>query len=512
MYYFINTSFNQKKSGIEHAQMKRLALFKNHGAAAQIVTRFFSLTLHKTLQDAGLVDTDMVNLFDFFQDSLTFKKRSFKLADLALNANLQVIPNDDGHSYLVKDGARLVQRIRLRAPEYTDVETIWTFDRYNKLVKSQWWDWRGFMALEQWYDVDGQVTVELVFAPSGKQIYQTFHTKDQHGKLVNSLYRINDWHGHEYSFTGEQALMRFFLDELNKANRQKNVFVADRAFELSWSLLNMKTRAFKLLHLHANHLNNPNNPVTANLNYNYEYAIKNRHSWQGIIVPTQQQREDLITRWGDQVPIYTLPVGVVSRQTLAAPPVPWNTRHVGQIIMVARLSPEKQQEKVIAAFEQIHQRAPQARLAFWGYANGQEGTRLKKLVTKKKLRNLVTFHDYTRDIAAVYNQAQILVLASRSEGFSLAILEAQSHGLPCVSFAAKYGPQDLISDGVDGYLVPVNDISALANTVVRLLNDDDKMQQFSHNAYLAAKRFSEDTVWTKWQVVFQAVQRFYKEA
>ncbi|KLD57024.1 hypothetical protein WP50_36760 [Lactiplantibacillus plantarum] len=43
MYYFVNTSINPKKSGIEHAEMKRLALFNQHHVPAKMVTRFFSL-------------------------------------------------------------------------------------------------------------------------------------------------------------------------------------------------------------------------------------------------------------------------------------------------------------------------------------------------------------------------------------------------------------------------------------------------------------------------------------
>ncbi|GEK28813.1 hypothetical protein LSI01_11240 [Furfurilactobacillus siliginis] len=41
MYYFLNTSFNEKKSGIEHAEMKRLGMFNDHQEAAKIVTRRF---------------------------------------------------------------------------------------------------------------------------------------------------------------------------------------------------------------------------------------------------------------------------------------------------------------------------------------------------------------------------------------------------------------------------------------------------------------------------------------
>ncbi|WP_237756159.1 glycosyltransferase [Furfurilactobacillus siliginis] len=454
-------------------------------------------------------DRDMVNLFDFFGGTETLTKRLFTLADLHVKPNLQVLVNDqDEHGYMVRNAERILQRIKMRAPEYKEIETVWTFDRLGKLVKSEYWDTRGFKALEQWHDATGAVTAEQAFNPAGKVYYQTFHTKDPQGKVVNSLYRILNWNGTDYSFNGEQSMMRFFLDELNKRTGENNVFVVDRTFELAWSVLNMKTRAFKMMHLHSNHLNDPEQVMTATLNYNYEYAIKNLDQWQGIAAPTPQQRADVIERWGSKVPVFELPVGIVSDDVLNAPHVPWQRRTPGKIIMVARLSPEKQQDKVIAAFEQVHKAVPAARLEFWGYANGKEGDRLNKIVADKQLGDLVTFHDYTLDVGKVYDDAQINVLASRAEGFSLALLEAQSHGVPTVSYDAKYGPQGIIADGRDGYLVKLDDVDAFAAAITKLLKDDQLMQQFSEHAYDDAQRFSEDAVWEKWCVVQNAVADF----
>lgn len=509
MYYFINASFNEKKSGIEHAEMKRLNLFKDHHVPVKIVTRSFSLSLHDTLANAGLADDDMVNLFDFFEGTETFPKQSFKLADLHIKPNLQVLVNDqDEHGFMVRNSERIIQRIKMRAPQYQEVENVLTFDRFAKLVKSEYWDTRGFKALEQWHDANGAVTAEQVFNPQGDVVYQTFHMKNQQGKAVNSLYRILNWHGSDYSFNGEQAMMRFFLDELNRRDGENNVMVVDRTFELAWSVLNMKTRAFKMMHLHSNHLNDPEQVMTATLNYNYEYAIKNLHQWQGVIAPTPQQRLDFMHRWGDVPTVFELPVGIVDDQVLNAPHVDWRKRTLGKIIMVARLSPEKQQDKVIEAFEQVHKQVPSARLEFWGYANGKEGERLHKIVADKQLGELVTFHDYTLDIGKVYDGAQINVLASRAEGFSLALLEAQSHGVPTVSYDAKYGPQGIIQNDRDGYLVKLDDVGALANAISKLLSDDTLMQTFSEHAYDDAKRFSEAAVWEKWQAVFEAVAAF----
>ncbi|AVK61073.1 poly(glycerol-phosphate) alpha-glucosyltransferase [Lactobacillus sp. CBA3605] len=507
MYYFVNTSINPKKSGIEHAEMKRLALFNQHQVPAQLVTRFFALNLHQTLKNAGIAEKNQVNLFDFIQKSTTFKPVKLTIDDLHLAATLRVQP--DGHHYQVYQQNQLLMRIHTFAPDYQQVNNVQFFDVNGKLVKTDWYDTRGFKGLEQFYTFDGQVASEQVFDPAGKVVYQTFHLPNRQNETQNSLYRFINYHGQDWSFTGEQAMTRFFLDELNRQN-PKSVFIIDRTYELAYSALRMRTKAFKVMHLHSNHLNDPAHPKTATLNYNYAYALNNLPAWNGVIAATPQQTHDFTVRYGTQPPVYTIPVGIVSPTTLAAPKPKWASRIPGKVIFVARLSEEKQQRHVIEAFKKVHAALPEATLDFWGYANGDTGKQLRQLVAKLKLTAVVKFNDYTTNLAAVYDQAQLAMLTSRAEGFALALLEGQSHGLPQIAYDVKYGPRDIIRDGYDGQLVPVNDIEALGTAMIKLLQDPAKMQAFSRQAYVDAKRYSPDVVWQQWQPLMQAAQAFYQ--
>lgn len=507
MYYFVNTSINPKKSGIEHAEMKRLALFNQHHVPAKMVTRFFSLSLHQTLKSAGIAAKNQINLFDFIQHSSQQPTTAMTIDDLHLAADLRV--EAVGRNYEVYQDNQLLMKVNTFANTQKQLNNVQYYDQNGKLVKTDWYDTRGFKGLEQFYAADGQVASEQVFNPAGEVVYQTFHMADRQNQVQNSLYRFINYGGQDWSFTGETAMTTFFLDELNRTTKNA-VFVIDRTYELAYAALHMRTKAFKVMHLHSNHVNDPAHPKTAGLNFNYAYALNNLDQWNGVIASTAQQTTDFQDRFGNRPAVYTIPVGIVDDATLAAPKPAWETRTAGKIIFVARLAEEKQQDQVIRAFKQVRQQVPNATLDFWGYANGDTGKKLRALVEKLGLQSAVSFNDYTTDLTAVYNDAQLAMLTSRAEGFALALLEGQAHGVPQIAYDVKYGPRDIIRDGQDGRLVPVNDEDALAAAMIDLLTHPKQLAAYSQQAYQDAQRFSTTAVWQQWQPLMQAATAFYQ--
>lgn len=141
---------------------------------------------------------------------------------------------------------------------------------------------------------------------------------------------------------------------------------------------------------------------------------------------------------------------------------------------------------------------PTAKLDFWGYANDNFDKTLKQIVKEEKLENTVTFHGYTNDPNVVYNDAQLLILPSRAEGLPLSLVEAQSRGLPIIANDIKYGPADVVIDGQDGLLTTNGDIDGLAKAIISLLTDQEKLAQFSENAYKDSERYSEPNVMKLW--------------
>ena len=102
------------------------------------------------------------------------------------------------------------------------------------------------------------------------------------------------------------------------------------------------------------------------------------------------------------------------------------------------------------------------------------------------------------DMAAVYRNASIFTLSSHYEGLPMVLLEAQSYGLPIVSFNCKCGPRDVIADGEDGYLVPEGDIPCLAARIAKLMADSRLREEMGEKARAKAPQWDKETIMRQW--------------
>ena len=84
----------------------------------------------------------------------------------------------------------------------------------------------------------------------------------------------------------------------------------------------------------------------------------------------------------------------------------------------------------------------------------------------------------------------------------MVLLEAQSFGLPIVSFACKCGPGDVITDGKNGFLVSVGNLPMLADRIMRLMEDEGLRKRMGMNAYHNSKTFSEERIMQSWIDMF----------
>ena len=109
------------------------------------------------------------------------------------------------------------------------------------------------------------------------------------------------------------------------------------------------------------------------------------------------------------------------------------------------------------------------------------------------------------DVVKVYQDSSIFVLSSRFEGFGLVLVEAMACGLPVVSFDCPAGPDEIITDGVDGLLVSFGDVHALAEKLMSLMSDKDQRKRLGQQARQTAQRYDMEALANQWAALFDRV-------
>lgn len=174
------------------------------------------------------------------------------------------------------------------------------------------------------------------------------------------------------------------------------------------------------------------------------------------------------------------------------------------IVNVGRLHPQKNQKLLIEAFAKIAQDFPEYRLEIYG--NGELSLELEKQIEANMLMGRVLLKKPTKQIYQVLNNATLFVLSSNFEGMPNALLEAMCLGVPCISTDCRPGgARMIINDGVDGFIVPVNDSNSLAQKIALLLSDEKLRNEFSSQALLNRKRFSSSNTFEKWEMYIKKI-------
>lgn len=109
------------------------------------------------------------------------------------------------------------------------------------------------------------------------------------------------------------------------------------------------------------------------------------------------------------------------------------------------------------------------------------------------------------DVVKAYQESSIFVLSSRFEGFGMVLIEAMACGLPVVSYDCPAGPDEIITDGVDGLLVPSGDVHALAEKLMTLMSDENLRKRLGQQARQTARRYEMTTIADQWTALFEKV-------
>ena len=157
------------------------------------------------------------------------------------------------------------------------------------------------------------------------------------------------------------------------------------------------------------------------------------------------------------------------------------------VVAVGRLVRQKGFDLLLEAWRRVCDDFPDWQLCIIGA--GEDEAELKGLAETLDVQHSVQFIPPVKELEAVYRHVQLYVMASRAEGFPMVLLEAMASGVPVVSFSCT-GPDVIVRDGIDGFLVKPGYTERLAAKMAELMKDEEKRCQFGQKATEVTKRFS----------------------
>ena len=171
-----------------------------------------------------------------------------------------------------------------------------------------------------------------------------------------------------------------------------------------------------------------------------------------------------------------------------------------RVIAVGRLRDEKGFDRLIDIWKMVSTEHPFWMLDMFG--EGPLKSTLENQIKKNNISNII-LHGATSDISKEYANSSICAVTSHFEGFSLVILEAMRHGVPCVAFDCPFGPRSIIKDSQCGFLVDNGDTSLFAERLCCLIKDEELRKRFSKSSIERASTFEVNAIMNKWKVLLE---------
>lgn len=172
-----------------------------------------------------------------------------------------------------------------------------------------------------------------------------------------------------------------------------------------------------------------------------------------------------------------------------------------RVIFAGRLDYQKRAMSLLHIWQRVYPQHPDWALDIYGEGEEQQAVEQRARQLGMNIRvNQPTGHIFDR-----YCDSSILVSTSLFEPFGLVIPEAMSCGLPVVAYDCPYGPSALITDGEDGFLVPMDDEQAFAARLDELMGSEPLRRRMGQAAILKSHRFAPPHVMPAWKELLEEV-------
>lgn len=163
-------------------------------------------------------------------------------------------------------------------------------------------------------------------------------------------------------------------------------------------------------------------------------------------------------------------------------------------------------DRLVEAWATVAEVHPDWELRIFG--TGRRHAELEQQIEALGLRGKVRLMGYSTRLRDEIARSSLFVMSSRVEGYGMVIVEAMSCGVPVVSFDAPHGPASIVHDGVDGFLVPNDDIPGLARRISDVIGmGPEGRRTLAEAALRTAGERTQTAVSARWEALIDELQR-----
>lgn len=173
------------------------------------------------------------------------------------------------------------------------------------------------------------------------------------------------------------------------------------------------------------------------------------------------------------------------------------------VSILARFAPEKNIPDLVGIWAKVVKLCPGWELHIWG--DGPLRSQIESRVAELDLSSSIVLKGETSDVMSAYLGSSIICLCSKYEGLPMTLIEAQSCGLPIVSYDCPLGPRSIIHEGVDGFLITPGDEEEFAQKLLLLIQDKKLRIWMGENAYQHSQAYLPNVVMMQWNSLFESI-------
>ena len=174
-----------------------------------------------------------------------------------------------------------------------------------------------------------------------------------------------------------------------------------------------------------------------------------------------------------------------------------------RFISVGRLSKEKGYMDLLKLYHKIVMDYPDWTLDIVG--DGLEREHLEEYIHNHSLEDKVTLHGFQGKeyIDSLLHKASLYLMTSYTESFGIVLIEAMSHGLPCIAYDSAEGAREIILSGENGYLIKNRNQKVMIEKIESLMKDEKGRMKLGKQARESVHKYSSEVVGEEWYTLIE---------